>query len=75
MASYDDIPGLPRHPPGALDYANAARDALKGLDPATLDDTGRLLYAIAAGVLSLASSTHYLDNSVGKVNTTLDAKL
>lgn len=75
MASYDDIPGLPRHPPDALDYANAARDALKGIDPAGLADTDRFLYAVAAGILSLASNADRLDDRVAEVNTTPESKL
>lgn len=62
-------------PPSALDYANAAHSALNGVDPATLTETDRLLYALAAAALSIASSATGLDkldaisNQVGQLVT------
>lgn len=37
MASYDELSGQ-RLRPDALEYANAARDVLQGIDPAGLAD-------------------------------------
>ncbi|MCM3921555.1 hypothetical protein ND748_07735 [Frankia sp. AiPs1] len=62
-------------PPDALEYANAARDAIKGVEVEALEGRDRLLYAIAASLLSLASSAYDLDGNAGKVVTTLRDKL
>lgn len=74
MVSYDEFPGRYR-PPDALEYANAARDALKGIDPSGLTDTDRLLYALAAGILSLASSAYDLDSKAAEIKTALESRL
>lgn len=74
MVSYDEFSEQHLRP-DALEYANAARDALQGIDPAGLTETDRLLYAVAAGVLSLAVSADRLDDRGAEIRTALDSKL
>jgi len=57
--------------PGALTYAKSAAKALAGIDPGALEPQDRLLYSIAASLVSLASSGNGLGNDVYRLRSAL----
>jgi len=69
------LPDDPHRPPAALAYAKAGEAALRGVDPEPLEGTDRLLYSIAASLVSLTSSGYDLGDYLSGIKATLDSKL